>query len=134
MPEDKDIEYQIRLQGSDGKNYLLTYEGLWERLQKCRSYDDVFGWNNVTRRLRDDINDLGDLFRSEILIPQAKQVILSFLQEHPNVQTRHFHDKKWVGLRGIAWYYAKEQLEAEGQIVFESHGRGKNRTWNIKEA
>lgn len=130
----KDIEYKVRVRGADGAEYLLTYQGLWNRLQKCRTFDEKFGWNKVTRAMRKDVNKLRDLFLSEILFPQAKQAILSFLKEHPNVQTRNFHDKKWVGLRANAWYYAQEQLEAEGKIVSESHGRGKNRTWKLKES
>lgn len=134
MGQDKDVEYQIKLQGSDGKNYQITYEGLWNRLQECRGHYDKLGWSRVTRSLRDDVNDLKELFLSEILIPQAKQAILTFLKEHPHVETRNFYDKKWcVQLRLVAWYDAKEQLEAEGKIISESHGRGKNRTWSIRE-
>lgn len=134
MVQDKDITYQIKLRGSDGKDYRIAYEGLWDRLQECRGYFEQLGWSNVTRGLRDDVNKLQNILLSEILIPQGKEAILNFLKEKPNVQTRNFHDKKWLGLRGIAWSYAKEELEAEGKIISVSHGQGKNRTWNIKEA
>jgi len=98
------------------------------------TYDEKYGWTGVTRALREDVNNLRDVILSEILVPKAKDVILQFLKDNPNVETREFCHKDWrFGERNLAWYRAKEELEAEGKIVSESHGRGQNRTWKIKE-
>ena len=99
------------------------------------TWDEKLGWNNVTRTLREDLNKLRDSMLAEILIPKAKIAILEFLKENPNVGTRSFYHKAWLsGERRNAWYYAKQELEAEGKIIATSHGSGKDRTWNIKES
>lgn len=128
------VEYKVKLEGSDGGSYVITYEGLWNNLKTAMSYDEKKGWNDVTRALRQDYNKLSDLILSELLVPKAKEAIINFLTEHPNIRTRNFYLKEWLGYKSIAWYRAQEELEAEGKIVSESHGRGQNRTWKIKES
>jgi len=126
--------YKVKLVGNDGKNYVITYESLWGQLKECMTYEEKIGWNTVSRSLRKDIDELKDTLLSEILIPKAKTEILKFLKENSNVQTRNFYHKAWNhGERLLAWYHGKEELELEGQIVSVSHGKGKNRTWKLKE-
>lgn len=128
------VTYKVKLEGSDGKKYAQTYEGLWDSLKNEMSYEEKWGWNTTTKSLREDVNKVRDLLLSELLIPKAKEAVLAFLKENPDVQTRNFYHKDWkLGLRGSAWYFAQEQLEAEGKFVSESHGKGQNRTWKLKE-
>lgn len=128
-------KYKVELEGSDGKKYVISYEGLWDALKNIMSYEEKTGWNDATRSLREDVNEVSDLLLSELLIPKAKEAILTFLKDNPNVQTRNFYHKDWErGKRSNAWYYAKEQLETGGEIVSESHGKGQNRTWKLREA
>jgi len=129
------VEYKIWLQGSDGKSYVIPYSTLWDILKEQMSYDEKFGWNDVTRNLREDVNQIQDTLLREVLIPKAKTAIIEFLKENPNVPTRNFYDKAWsLWRRSNAWYYAKQELEAEGVIVSESHGRGQNRTWKLAKS
>lgn len=126
--------YKVKLHGSDGKEYVTTYEGLWKDLKQHMTFDEKLGWNGVTKGLREDVTRLRDLLLSEILIPKAKTEVLKFLKENPDVQTRSFYHKAWShGERINAWYYAKQELEAQGLIVPTSHGAGHNRTWNLKK-
>lgn len=127
------VTYNVKLKGSDGNNYVISYEDLKADLDALKSFDEKNGWNNVTRHLREDVNKLEESLLAEILIPKAKQAILEFLKDNPNVKTRAFYHKAWeTGYRRNAWDYAKEELEADGIIVSESHGKSKNRTWKIK--
>lgn len=58
--------------------------------------------------------------------------MLQFLKDYPNVCTRNFYHDDWgVGERSLAGYHAQEELELEGKIVSQSHGRGRNRTWRL---
>ena len=128
------IEYKVKLEGSDGKSYVITYEGLWQSLKNQMTYEEKTGWNEVTKTLREDSNKLRKILLTEILIPKAREEMIRFLKENPNIETRSFYSKAWQSdERLLAWYHAKEELEREGIIVSESQGRGKNRTWKIKE-
>lgn len=128
------VEYKVKLEGSDGKSYVISFAGLWKQLKAVMTYDEKQGWNGVTRATRQDLNKLRDLVLLEVLIPKAKEEMLTFLKDNLDVQTRSFYHTAWeFGDRLIAWYKAKQELEAEGRIVSESHGRGQNRTWKLKE-
>ena len=125
----------MKLEGSDGKPYVISYLGLWQVLKEQMNFEEKLGWNKVTKSLREDVTKLRDSMLAEILIPKAKIAILEFLKENPNVGTGSFHHQAWLsGERSNAWYYAKQELEAEGKIIATSHGSGKDRTWNIKES
>ena len=131
-----EIKYKVKLQGSDGKDYVITYGGLWSTIKSdVMSFDEKLGWDDVTRSLRKDVNALEELIYSELLIPKARIAVKQFLKENPNVETKRFYHEDWkVGKRWSAWYYAKQELELEGIIVSESHGKGRNRTWKLKES
>jgi len=125
-------KFKVKLEGSDGNSYVITFEGLWRNLKENMTYDEKMGWNDVSRSLREDVNRLRDLLLSEILVPKAKMEMLKFLKENPNVQTKSFYSKAWShGERINAWYLAQQELEAEGLIISKSQGRGHNRTWNL---
>ena len=128
------VEYKVKLEGSDGRSYVITYEGLWQALKNQMIYEEKTGWNEVTKTLREDLNKLRKVLLTEILIPKAREEMIRFLKENPNVETRNFCSKAWLfGERLTAWRHAREELELEGIIVSESHGKGKNCTWKIKE-
>ena len=129
------VEYKIKLEGSDGKPYVITYGGLWAAFKReAMTYEERMGWTDATRKLREDVNRLSDLVLSEILVPKAREAVLAFLKENPNVETRSFYHKAWQHReRSYAWEKAKEELEAEGRIISKSHGRHQNRTWKLKE-
>lgn len=126
------VEYQVILKGSDGKQYLISYEGLRQKLREFDTWEEKIGWNKVTRKLREDYDNLRDTLLNEVFIPKAKKAITQFLEEHPDIKTRNFYHKAWdSGIKYLAWYYAKGALEAEGTIISKSQGRGKNRTWRL---
>jgi len=126
--------YNVRLQGSDGKEYITSFAGLLADLKNELSFEEKRGWTNVTRKLREDVDRLNDIILEEVLVPKAKDAVIEFLKDNPDVQTRSFYDKQWLDiLRSHAWYIAQQELEEEGKIVSVSHGRGRNRTWNLKE-
>ena len=125
------VEYKVRLQGDDGKDYVITFADLLQRLKAQMPFGERIGWNGVTTRLRDDVDKIEECVRKEILTPKLKQAIISFLKEHPDTETRVLNNQAYSlpSLERNAWYYAKEELEEEGKIVSTSQGRGKNRLW-----
>jgi len=124
------VEYKVQLQGEDGKEYLITYGGLREKL------DVPNPWNPVTEMLRKDLDNLCELVVNKLLLGEAKNNIINFLREHPKVETRILNRQGYMldGLEYRAWYKAKQQLEQDGVIVSAKQGRGRNRLWMLKEA
>lgn len=124
-------EYKVKLQGPKKADYVITYKGLQEQLEATRDSMERIGWNQVTRSLREDVNQVRDEI-VEFLIPLLKEKIVSFLKENPDVKTRNFKPNE-SGLKRIAWFYAKDELEKEGVLISTSHGKGRNRTWNLNQ-
>jgi len=125
------VEYKVKLEGPEGKSYVITYEGLREQLDATRDFMERVGWNNVTRSLREDVNDVRDEV-VKLLVPTMKEKIVAFLKENPDIKTRNFNPNEH-GLKRLAWWYAKDELEESGIIVSTSHGQGRNRTWNLSK-
>jgi len=123
------VTYKVKLQGDDGGDYVITFEGLADKL-------GVVGpWNPVTETLRKDLNELANLFVDAILVPKAKDDVIAFLREHPKVETRILNRQGYMleDLKWRAWLKAKDVLERDGVIVSVKQGRGKNRVWLLKE-
>ena len=69
-----------------------------------------------------------------ILVPMKEYEIVGFLKNQDEVRTR---DLNWIGetrLERYASYKAFEKLQKENRIISVSHGRGRDRTWHLKEA
>lgn len=125
------VEYKVKLEGPNGTSYVITYKGLREQLDATRDFMERIGWNQVTRSLREDVNDVRDEV-TKLLVPMMKEKIVAFLKENPDIKTRNFNPNKH-GLKRLAWWYAKDELEESRVIVSTSHGKGKNRTWNLTQ-
>jgi len=95
------------------------------------------GWNPVTEKLREDLNRLQDELQTLIFTPKVKGEILQSLKENPNATQRDIAKKinpsnTWI--LHIAFWHAWNELEKSGEIVGCGHGRGKLKTWIVKEA
>lgn len=128
------LTYKIRLIGSDGKPYEITYEGLKQALGVCaldKREDHRFNvlWERM-KLLEEELE--------EIYLPQMRERILEFVRKNPDVPTREFTFQIWRKVcnsraRRGAYYKAFTELEESGAIVSTSHGSGQNRTWRLKE-
>ena len=125
------VTYKVRLLGSDGQKYLMSFEELRSRLLRADPE-----WRNAVKILRQDVDELAKIIREEMLIPKMREEIVNFLKSNSDIQTRNFNDQGYIlkGEKRLAWFRAKELLEAEGVIVSVKQGRGKNRLWKLKEA
>ena len=125
------VTYRVRLLGSDGQEYIMSFEELRSILLR----DDP-EWKNAVKILRQDVNELAEIIREEMRIPKMREEIVSFLKNNANIETCNFNKRgnMWTGEKRWAWFKAKELLEAEGVIVSVKQGRGKNRLWKLKEA
>lgn len=130
--------YKVRLKGSDGKEYVTTFEGLKQDLGICKALKEIeekFRWADNQRQVlfqRIDrlTNDLIDL-----IIPSMKTKIYSLLAVHPDMRTRQITEKTPWGNKILwgAFQKAFKELQDKGSIIGTSHGAGHNRTWRIKE-
>ena len=126
-----EITYKVRLLGSDGREYIISLEGLRSTLERVNPERNI-----LIETLRGDVAELAKIIREETLIPKMRKEIVNFLKSNPNIATREFNSYgyRWKGERCSAWFEAKELLEAEGVIVSVKQGLGKNRLWKLKEA
>ena len=128
--------YKIKLHGSDGKEYVTTYEDLKQELGICKALKEIeekFRWAENQRlvlfqkidRLTNDIID--------VETPRMKLKILSLLKDNPDMRTRQITEKTpWRNkILWGAFQKAFKELQDEGEIIATSHGQGHNRTWRV---
>ena len=121
------MEYKVRLIGSDGKEYTITYEGLKEVL----GIERLNGSIDFLYKKREQIEDV---LLNNLLIPRMEKAIVNLVQDNPEIKTREINGKCPTNyLEGYAWYKAFEKLENEKQILATSHGSGHDRTWRVNE-
>lgn len=118
------VEYNVRLQGSDGKEYIISYDSLKFKV----------GFYELSSSIRDmhyEIMKLRDIIVKRLLVPEMEDFIVTILKENPNLKTRELNSKMpYETLKQLAWYQAFDKLKDEGRIVGTSHGKGQNRTWS----
>jgi len=119
------MEYKVRLQGDDGKEYVISYRDLRAKLGVDESIDF---WTQRILKIEDEIVNS--------LEPKAQEQILKIIEENPNIRTGDLTDHFTVAnrLMHLAFWHAWDKLQKSGEIVATSHGAGHHRTWNIKEA
>lgn len=119
------IEYNVRLQGSDGKDYIISYEGLKQKLGLCETDSSI-------RSIRREVNRFQEAFIENTLVPKMEDKIVTIIKENPEIQTRNLNRKMpSKSMEQIAWYQAFNKLKDERRIIGTSHGRGQNRTWHL---
>lgn len=119
--------YKVKLERSDGKAFVITYDGLKDDLGILQN-------ERWCRALFDRVDRLEDGLR-EIYTKEIKVEIIEYVKTHPDIQTRILNKALWPNLTSIlqnsAYYEAFKQLEDSGAIIPTSHGSGKNRTWRV---
>lgn len=128
--------YRIRLLGSDGTEYAITYDNLKQDLGICKALKEIaekFAWAESQRlvlfqqidRLTKDIID--------VETPRMKGLILSLLKDNPDIRTRQITEKTpWQNkILWGAFERAFKELQDSGEIIGTSHGQGRNRTWRV---
>jgi len=116
------MDYKIRVKTKDGKNYLMSYSQLRNKL----GLDDRIDY--FVKRIIEIENVLIKSFEVE-----AEQRILKLIEQNANIRTgdltthfsgsnRFMHDANW---------HAWDKLQHSNQIVATSHGKGKHKRWNI---
>ena len=118
------MEYEIRVRAKDGKNYLISYSALREKLK----IDD-----RIDYALERILEIEKEIDRS--LEPKAQQEILKLIEENPNIRTGDLtdHFKGYSRFIHLAFWHAWNKLQESNQIVATSHGKGKHKTWNIRK-
>lgn len=129
-------EKKVRLQDTDGVEYVISYEGLKQAMGICKALKEIaekFRWAENQRvvlfqridRLTNDIID--------VETPRMKLKILSLLTDNPDMRTRQITEKTpWQNkILWGAFERAFKELQDEGEIIATSHGQGHNRTWRV---
>lgn len=130
--------YKVRLLGSDGKEYAITFDALKQDLGICKALEKIdhrFKWAENQRdvlfqqihRLTQDIID--------VETPRMKGLILSLLKDNPDIRTRQITEKTpWQNkILWGAFERAFKELQDSGEIIGTSHGQGHNRTWRMAD-
>jgi len=117
------LVYKIRVQDENGKNYLISFDGLSRKLGVDRKIDYVL---NRINKLHDEI--------VSILEPKAEQEILKLIREQPNIRTRNITRSFNMSSRSTyhAFWNVWNRLMDSDKIIGTSHGQGRNRTWRLK--
>ena len=127
----KDYYFVLGKEGDATNRFKETFEAAKRDL----GINELERYKNV---LFTRINTLEDSLIDDIFIPLAKDIIKNFLMENPDARTSQitdsFYGKGYSNLLTIALNRAFNLLEQTGEIIATSHGRGKQRTWKLKEA
>ena len=125
------VEFKVVLRGSDGKDYVISYEMLRDRLGVDAVRDYLAG---RIKTVFERLYAIEEHYVKHILQPQMEVNILALLKDTPELRTGEISQKSPNNrLDMCAWYHAFEKLEHEGKIVPTSHGQGHDRTWRVKE-
>jgi hypothetical protein len=120
------------LLGKEGNT--TRFKESFEDAKRDLGINELEHYNNI---LFKRINNLEDSVINDIFLEKAKEIIKKFLRDNPDVQTgqitNSFYGKGYSNFLKIALDRAFNLLEATGEIVATSQGRGKQRTWRIKE-
>jgi len=122
--------YKVKLERSDGKAFVITYDGLKDNL----------GINQLDEReehrfnvLWERLNEL-DKEVEKLYLPQMEKRIVDFVKANPNCKTRDFTIHIWRKLHSRAergaYDTAFKNLETSNVIVPTSQG-GRDRTWRV---
>ncbi|RLC33317.1 hypothetical protein DRH14_05085 [Candidatus Shapirobacteria bacterium] len=121
----------VRLIDEDGTEYrsIITWEEITDLLHLVK-------WlKEKVSQISFSLKQLEDYLISQ-RIETAKQEILEFLRENPNIETRKLNKFLYLKNYRFEWQAfsrAFEALVAEGIVESVSQGRGKNRLWKIKK-
>jgi len=130
-------KYTVQLR-KDGQDYTIPFKAFSDSIKQTLPHDITILSCDI-RMLMERLNKIERILSKYILVPAMQQKILSYLKTHPNVPTRIFMKQvqptsEYYGtLEKLAWFEAKAQLEADGQIISQIQGKGKNRTWTLKD-
>ena len=126
----KDYYFVLGKEGDATNRFKETFEAAKRDLgiNELDHYKDI-----LFKRL----NDLEDALVEEIFVPIAKDIIKKYLKEKTDAKTREitdsFYGKNYSNFQFAAMHKAFNRLEKSGEIIATSHGRGKQRTWKLKE-
>lgn len=128
--------FKIRLEGSDGKVYVETYQSLKQRLGICKLQDLLSKKANWAQKERDVLFQQIDRLTNDIIdteLPRMKWKIMDLLKENPDIRTRQITEKTpWQNkILWRAFQRAFKELQDAGEIIGTSHGAGHNRTWRV---
>lgn len=130
------VTYKVRLEGSDGKFYVMTYANLRQELGVYKLEEMFLSHARWSEHIKDTvfarINKLTqDLI--DIETPKMKARILNLLRDHPHTKTRDITCKnQWTNrILWGAFAQAFKELHEEGGILPTSHGQGHDRTWTV---
>ena len=127
----KDYYFLLGKEGDSTNRFKETFDAAKRDLgiNELDHYKDIL----FTR-----VNTLEDSLINEVFIPIAKGMIRNFLRENPDARTGqvtdNFYGKKHSQFLVNALDKAFSLLEQTGEIIATSHGKGKQRTWKLKEA
>lgn len=129
--------YKVRLYGSDGNDYVTTFEGLKQDLGICKALKEIeekFRWADNQRQVLFQRIDRLTKDLIDLTTPSMKTKIISLLAVHPDMRTRQITEKTpWQNkILWEAFNKAFKELQDSGEIIGTSHGAGHNRTWRIK--
>lgn len=130
--------YKIRLQGSDGKEYITTYDDLKQDLGICKALEEIRQNSKWAQHQRDVLFRQIDRLTKDIIdveTPRMKGLILGLLTDNPDMRTRQITEKTpWQNkILWGAFERAFKELQESGEIIGTSHGAGHNRTWRIAD-
>jgi len=126
------VEYEVRIRGSNGKEYTISFDGLRERLLRPLrdSVDERF--EHVYTRL----GEIEQFIMDFQLVPPMEERILNLIRGKPNIKTREINAvAPSERLHNWAWHKAFQKLKEEKppRIIGTTQGRGRNRTWKVDE-
>jgi hypothetical protein len=119
------ITYKIKLQGSDGKEYVETFEGLSNDLNIQGKFD--YALNQIQERRR-EVEGLVKLLKP-MLMAQTEPSMEEYLKEwkeksfHASEFCSGYNDVKDIPLelRNLTWDVFNRMV-AEGKILMKKHG------------
>lgn len=94
------------------------------------------GWNPVTEMLRKELDKLEEDLRDAFFDGIIETRIRAHLKTYPdstNKQIQSVCFRKDNNLLWHSFYFVWQQLEKHGAIVETGHGRGKPKTWRLKQ-
>lgn len=114
------MSYQFILEHQGKQGFLTPVNGNWIK--------DHLGISHI----ENDMKKMSDLFRDLVLVPHQKEKLLEWLKDHPDLKGSEIRTCN-NDIMTIAWNIAFRELIKEGKVIPTSHGRGRERTWRVKD-
>ncbi len=93
-------------------------------------------WNPVTVRLRTDLDKLSEDLRDAFFDGIMETRIRANLKTYPDSTNKQIMSVCFRQGNILLWhsfYFVWQRLEKTGEIVGTGHGRGKSKTWRLKQ-